>query len=311
MARQPQTTSTILRARAELLHSLRMFFAGREVMEVETPVLASTTVTDPHIESLLVTNPVNPTIGYLQTSPEYAMKRLLCSGSGPIFQICKAFRGDEAGRLHRSEFTLLEWYRPGFSLDELMDEVTELLQEVLKLMTVDRISYYQLFQDYLGIDPHRIELNALREFTCSRIDITGSKLDRTDYLQLLLAHEIEPRMPAALFVYDFPVEQAALARVERDDNDYQVACRFELFVGGMELANGYQELIDAVEQRARFERDIERRQDLGRPLYPIDEDLLAALDCGMPECAGVALGLDRLLMLKTGADSIEEVMSLI
>lgn len=307
-----RSSREVLQARAALLQDIRQFFSEREVLEVETPLLRPCTVTDLHIESLAVSPAKNPEqrLGYLQTSPEYAMKQMLCIGdnTGAIYQICKAFRDDEPSRLHRPEFTLLEWYRPGFSLDQLMDEVEALVGRVSDCSAIERISYGELFRDHLDIDPHTVSLDEIETLATSRMEISATGLEVSDYLQLLLAQEIEPNLPGALFVYDFPVAQAALARVETDSSGQQVARRFELFCSGMELANGYQELTDADEQRNRFERDRQRRLQAGKPQYTIDTELLSALADGMPECAGVALGLDRLLMLKMGATHIDEVM---
>lgn len=307
---QSTATFNTLQARASLLQVIRQFFAERGVMEVETPSLSLGTVTDVHLASFPVpglTDSGEP--GYLQTSPEYAMKRLLASGSGPIYQICKAFRREETSRQHNPEFTMLEWYRPGFSLPELMDEVGSLLQQVLDRSEIPRFTYQQLFQQHLQIDPHSIETQQLREVLLGKINMDISGLDDTDCLQLLMNHYIEPALPSACFVYDYPVAQAALARIEHDGQGVAVAQRFELYCGGMELANGYHELSDAEEQRPRFAKDQARRKELGLPSIAADQRLLAALEHGLPDCSGVALGVDRLLMVKLGVNSIEEVLS--
>lgn len=304
---QATACNDILRQRASLLSELRKFFAERQVLEVETPQLARCTVTDVHLHSFPVIGQVGPF--YLQTSPEYAMKRLLAGGSGSIYQICKVFRDEEQGRLHNPEFTMLEWYRTGFSLQQLMDEVEALVCSLLQWQSIPRLTYQELFLEHLDINPHRCDGPALAEAAHSRIDISASNLDSTDYLQLLMHHEIEPRLPEQCFVYDYPAEQAAMATLGTNEEGDAVARRFELYCAGMELANGYQELTDAEEQRMRFKQDQEKRATLGLPAIAEDERLLAALRSGMPECAGVALGVDRLLMLIWGAGSIEEVLS--
>ncbi len=281
---------------------MRAFFDARSVLEVETPLLCSSTITDPAI------TPIASGERWLQTSPEYAMKRLLAAGSGPIYQICKAFRGAEAGARHNPEFTLLEWYRPGFSLSELMQEVAELVQAVLGDGPVEMLSYRELFERSLGLDPLTVGCDELEAFARERLDYSGGAETRDTWLDLLLTHLVEPGLSGRVFVYDYPASQAALARL-RKDGEVTLAERFELYVDGVELANGYFELTDPGEQRARFEADnraLETRGELPRPL---DEHLLAALQAGLPECAGVALGLDRLLMLKLGAERLEQVLS--
>lgn len=302
-----------LKLRAWMLAEVRRFFAEREVLEVETPLLDTSSVTDVHIQSFEVgaeENALNQAL-FLQTSPEYAMKRMLSADSGPIYQICKAFRREERTRQHSPEFTLLEWYQPGYSMQALMDEVEALIQCLLKTEALPRFAYGQLFQTHLDLNPHDITLDELKSRSAGLLEVTGENLDITDYLQLLMSQEIEPRLPPYCFVYDYPSAQAALAVVENDSEEKAVAKRFELYCGGMELANGYYELTDAAEQRQRFERDQARRRALGLPEIPMDEMLLAALGSGMPSCAGVALGLDRLLMILAGKSDIGEVLSFI
>ena len=308
---RPAAAPELLKLRAEALARIREFFAARNVLEVETPLLAPATVTDLHIDSIpaRVQLAGSPQTFHLQTSPEYAMKRLLAAGSGACYQICKSFRQGDAGARHNPEFTMLEWYRPGFGLEELMDEVEQLLREFLPQASLPRLGYRELFQRHLNIDPHRIELSALRRLTRETLPVDAAELEATDCLQLLLAQTIEPELPEYCFVYDYPAAQAALARIEEDSNGEPVARRFELFCRGMELANGYDEETDAEELRGRFERDRQSRAALGRPVPEIDEKLLAALEHGLPPCAGVAFGIDRLLMLLSGADSISEVLA--
>lgn len=308
---KPGASVDTLRARAGLLAKIREFFAARDVLEVETPLLAATTATDVYIQSLQVrssTQDKKPPL-YLQTSPEFFMKRLLCAGAGSIYQIGKAFRENESGSRHNPEFTMLEWYRPGFSLSELMDEVEQLVERILGCGIVPRFSYRELFAEHLHINPHQISATELEQLARSVMELNATGLSETDHLQLLMSRCIEPRMPEYCFVYDYPVAQAALARIADDDNGQAVARRFELYCRGMELANGYHELTDADEQRARFEADLLKRRELGLAEYPIDEQLLAALTRGLPECAGVALGIDRLLMLQCEIRDIRQVIS--
>jgi lysyl-tRNA synthetase class 2 len=302
---RPAAPLEILRLRARLLARVRAFFQAREVMEVETPLLGSAAATDPHLASIAVAE--GGATRYLQTSPELAMKRLLAAGSGPIYQVCKAFRAQERGRLHNPEFTLLEWYRPGFDHHTLMDEVEALLASVLGNGPAERLSYAEAFRRHAGLDPHETPLAHLR----SRAAALGADpalaaaLERDGCLDLVLTHAVQPALgPGLCFVYDFPATQASLARIAAG-----YAQRFEAFVGGLEVANGYRELTDTTEQRRRFEADNERRRALGLPQVPIDERLLAALAHGLPECAGVALGFDRLVMLAAGARSVSEVLA--
>lgn len=300
-----------LRKRAEILEKIRSFFSEKNVLEVETPLLGNSTVTDVYIQSLHLNTKIrskSETL-YLQTSPEYSMKRLLGSGIGPIYQICKAFRAGETSTRHNPEFTILEWYQPGYSMTDLMDEVEQLLVELLGYETISRYSYREVFLEKLDIDPHTITLEDLELVARGRIDIYAEDLGKTDYLQLLMAHVIEPMLAENFFVYDFPVGQAALAKFEVDQMEMTVAKRFELFCEGMEIANGYYELIDADEQRGRFELDVEKRKKLNLPVVIADEKLLAALDAGIPQSAGVAIGIDRLLMLLLGSSNISDVIS--
>ncbi|MGE0371626.1 MAG: EF-P lysine aminoacylase EpmA [Gammaproteobacteria bacterium] len=306
-----------LRARAALLTRIREFFAVRGVLEVETPALSAAAVTDPHLASLQgrYTGPGFPAGRpmYLQTSPEFAMKRLLAAGSGPIYQLAKAFRDSEAGRLHNPEFTLLEWYRPGFDQSAMMDEVEALVAEVLGLdRRFERVSYRDLFRRRLKVDPFEASLEELRG-CARRHGLARSEelsLPEPDaWLDLLLTHFIEPQLGVEMpcFVHDYPPSQAALARIR--PGEHPVAERFELYIKGVEIANGFHELADADEQRARFERDRARRRRDGLPDVVPDERLLAALEHGLPDCSGVALGVDRLVMVALGAKSITEVLA--
>lgn len=298
-----------LRRRAELLGRTRSFFAARGVLEVETPLLASASVTDLHLASFEV--PCPSRVRFLQTSPEFAMKRLVAAGSGAVYQICKAFRRDEAGRYHNPEFTILEWYRPGWDHHALIDEVDALLSELLGTPPGERLTYAELFESRLGIDPHREETGRLGDLAARHgIEVAHPEdVDRDSWLQLLLSRLIEPGLgrgrPA--FVLDFPASQAALARLRQGDPP--VAERFEVYVEGVELANGFHELADADEQLRRFEDDLARRRARGLEEVPIDGRLLAALRHGLPDSAGVALGFDRLVLLATGTERLADVLA--
>jgi lysyl-tRNA synthetase class 2 len=285
------------------------------VLEVDTPLLSNGTVTDEHLDAFDTqfnfASSGKPTTLYLQTSPEYAMKRLLCADSGSIYQVCKAFRHEGEGRWHNPEFTMLEWYRLGFDHFALMDEVDALLQETLNTASADKMTYQQAFQTYLKIDPlsadNDVLLKAMKE---QNIDIHAPQnLSYDSKLQLLFSYVIEPKIgnEKPCFIYDFPASQAALAKLSSADE--RVAERFEVYYQGAELANGFHELSAAKEQRERFETDNEKRKETGLPAKPIDENFLSALDAGLPPCSGVALGIDRLLMLKTNASHIQEVIN--
>jgi len=304
---QPRASLSVIRERARVYRQIRAFFNARGCMEVDTPLLMPTTGTDINIESIAID--YRGRRHYLQTSPEYAMKRLLAAGSGSIFQICHAFRDGEAGRLHSGEFTLLEWYRTGYAYDQLMDEI-ELLITTLSLQrcSFSRHSYRALFRDQLDLDIDTASLAELRASCARRVPGTDATALAADQcLDLLLALVIAPTLQGYRFVYDYPISQAALARASSEDA--RVAERFELFYDGVELANGFSELTDAAQQRARFENDLELRRARGLPAHEIDERLLGALESGIEECAGVALGLDRLLMVLLGADSIDQVLT--
>lgn len=307
MSWQPRADLRVVRERARVYRQIRTFFNQRGYLEVDTPLLMPGTNTDPQIASLEV--PVSGSRLFLQTSPEFAMKRLLAAGSGSIYQICHAFRQGESGRLHNFEFSLLEWYRVGYDYRRLMDEI-ELLITTLSLhhCHFSRISYRELFLQSLDLDIDEIDLQELR----TRCEQQLSGTDCADYsfnqcLDLLLGTVIAASMRGFQFVYDYPIAQAALARARPDRPE--VAERFELFFDGIELANGFSELTDAAQQRSRFEQDNRMREAQGLPAYAVDEKLLAALEAGLEDCAGVALGLDRLLMVLLELDSIEQVLT--
>ncbi|PIE25007.1 MAG: elongation factor P lysine(34) lysyltransferase [Neptuniibacter caesariensis] len=311
---KPTAALETLRARAELLADIRAFFRARQVMEVDTPVLSHCAVSDPFIDSIVAN--YSPTPGaevaplYLQTSPEYAMKRLLAAGSGAIYQLSKVFRNGEYGRHHNPEFTMLEWYRPGFTDVELMDEVADLVASVLNLQQIQRVTYSDLFFEYLGFRPEAASLAQLKAATGKHIEIQLDDQDPDTWLNLLMSHVIEPQLKrrGAVFVTEYPASQAALAQIRENENGILVATRFELFVEGIELANGYYELTDPVEQKRRLEADQAQRAAMGLPQRPLDFRLVDALAAGMPDCAGVALGFDRLLLMQTNKSSLAEVL---
>jgi lysyl-tRNA synthetase class 2 len=309
---QPSASLDLLRQRAELLALVRQFFAARGVLEVETPLLAQYSVTDPYMEVITAVNPQHSGADYfLQTSPEYAMKRLLAAGSGPIYQLAKVFRRGEKGSRHNPEFSMLEWYRPGFEQTQLMDEIADLLAVVSITGPCQRLSYREVFVDALGVDPHSSNCQQLAAIARAQLDVQMESDQRDDWLNLLLAELIEPQLGATapVFIYDYPATQAALARVTEDDQGVPVARRFELYYRGIELANGYDELTDVVEQRRRFEQDQLLRARMNKPAREADPRLLAAVAQGLPACAGVALGFDRLLMLASGASHIDQVLA--
>ncbi|MFV0477062.1 MAG: EF-P lysine aminoacylase EpmA [Parahaliea sp.] len=313
---QPGAGFARLQARAGLLAKLRHFFEQRNILEVETPLLCSAGITDPAIEPLIVSGGISldGNFRYLQTSPEYAMKRLLAAGSGPIYQIARAFRDGEAGRRHNPEFSLLEWYRPGFDHHQLMDEVAALLCYCLDERASDRswqkFSYREVFINSLAMDPFTASDAQLQARARQNHDLGTLEGGRDIWLDILMTHDVEPWLAGQglCFVYDYPASQAALAQIIEVDG-VAVGQRFECYVDGIELANGYFELTDASEQRARFEMDNRRRREAGQLERPVDEHLLSALAAGMPSCAGVALGIDRLLMLVCGEGDIRQVLA--
>ena len=313
MTWQPTASIEQLKQRGQILASIRHFFASRDVLEVDTPAMSQATVTDIHLHTFN-TEFVGPGYAkgqtlYLMTSPEFHMKRLLAAGSGPIYQICKSFRNEESGRYHNPEFTMLEWYRPGFTHHTLMDEMDELLQQVLSSAPATRMTYQQAFLDVLGVCPLVGSMTELKAAAAQLglADIAEPEQDRDTLLQLLFSVGVEPKIgqAAPAFVYDFPASQAALARINPQDN--RVAERFEVYFKGIELANGFHELSDGDEQLVRFEQDNEKRLAMGLQPQPIDMHLVNALRAGFPDCAGVALGIDRLIMLAMGEDHIDQV----
>ncbi len=312
---QPTAPIANLLKRAKIVNEIRHFFADRGVLEVETPTMSQATVTDVHLRAF-ETRFTGPGAAqgitlYLMTSPEYHMKRLLAAGSGPIYQMGRSYRNEEGGRYHNPEFTMLEWYRPHYDMYRLINEVDDLLQQTLECESAESLSYQQAFLRYLDIDPLTAEKDKLRE-VAAKLDVSNiadTEEDRDTILQLLFMVGVEPHigLEKPTFIYHFPASQASLAEISSED--HRVAERFEVYYKGVELANGFRELTDAAEQRQRFERDNRKRASMGLPEQPIDENLLAALEHGFPECAGVALGIDRLIMLALGAERISDVIA--
>lgn len=347
---QPTASIDVLKQRAVILQNIRAFFANGMVMEVETPCLSAFTITDPYLEAMHTSHtlPGASTSSrlYLQTSPEYAMKRLLAAGSGDIFQLTKAFRDDEVGRLHNPEFTILEWYRVGYSMMQLIEEVMSLLIHVLEVDACEQASYCSLFERFLNINPLTASLGQIRELCVAsgladyiasleeRLQFNHALVDneskeglstlpvqasmcahdatsillKDSMLQVLFSQKIEPNIGQQLpiVVYDFPASQASLAKLSMDGT---TANRFEVYFKGIELANGFDELTDVQTQVQRFEQDNQKRSTLGLSAKPLDTHLIAALNAGLPNCAGVALGVDRLIMLALHKSSIDQVIS--
>lgn len=312
---QPSAPIANLLKRAAIITEIRRFFADHGVLEVETPAMSQATITDIHL-SPFQTVFVGPgaaqgTPLYLTTSPEFHMKRLLAAGIGPIYQLGRSFRNEEAGRYHNPEFTMLEWYRPHYDMFGLMNEVNELLQQILNCAGAEMLSYQQAFIRHLNIDPLSTDIVTLRQHAAKlgAADLAAQEEDIDTLLQLLFAFGVEPYIGAdrPAFVYHFPASQASLAEISLED--HRVAERFEVYFKGIELANGFHELTDSEEQRRRFTQDNRKRVAKGLLAYPIDHHLLAALEHGIPPCSGVALGVDRLVMLALGADSLSEVIA--
>lgn len=301
---RPTASLSALRQRDRLYRHIRAFFEARNVMEVSTPVLAAHGVTDPAIECIRV-----PGHGVLQSSPEYHMKRLLAAGSGAIFQISPVFRDGERGKRHNTEFTLLEWYRPGFLLADLIDEACSLLMAPLDHPPVQRMTFRELFCQATRCDPLTDSLETMRQAIPEGHQVPD--MDRPQLVDWLMAFVVEPSLPkdTLVVVQDYPAWAAALARLTTDAQGDSVAARFEIHFNGLELANGYYELLDAGQQRQRFAEDRARRDSLGLPDASIDDRLLAALDHGLPDCSGVAVGIERVLMAAKGADCIDSVIA--
>lgn len=303
---KPDADSKALDARAAMMGRVRGFFAQRNVREVETPVLSHAANSDPAIGQFETREPHM----WLRTSPEYAMKRLLAAGSGDIFELARVFRRGESGRYHNQEFTMLEWYRQAWTYLQLMDEVVALIRHCLpdKLLQETRLSYREAFSRYTGLDPYTSTIDDFSAFIRAK-QLQVPDLSRAEILDLVISHFIQTEFPenALTVVFDYPADQAALARIRQDDPP--VAERFEVFLGKTELANGYQELTNATEQRSRFDHENRLRQKNGMSTGPVDERLISALQEGLPECSGVALGFDRLLMVSLSAGSLADVLA--
>ncbi|PNK60931.1 EF-P lysine aminoacylase EpmA [Psychrobacter sp. FDAARGOS_221] len=309
----PTMSLPMAQKRAQMLATIRQFFAEREVLEVQTPMMSQAGNTDIFVPSIStnVTVQDKPQTHYLHTSPEFAMKRMLASWQVAMYQICPVFRDNEVGGRHNSEFTMLEWYRPDFTLEMLADELANLLSVVYGTpQNLTHYSYSQAFGDYVGIHPLTASLESIIEVATQHgFGRLGLGDDRQGWLDVLFSHLVEPKLgfDAPTLITNYPPATAALAKVEKDDDGNEVAKRFELYINGIEIANAYDELADGQALKARFEADNEERARRGLPIMPIDEHLVAACD-DLPECSGIALGVDRLLMVLTGVDSIDDVI---
>ena len=315
---KPTCSIEMLRLRAQVFDDIRRFFSARAVLEVETPLLSYSSGTDPQLDFFTTdycSPPLQHTL-FLQTSPEFAMKRLLAAGSGSIYQICKAFRNGESGRFHNPEFTLLEWYRVGFTLPQLMDEIAELMAVLFNghraLKPTQRFSYQEIFKCYTGLNPLEFSYQdycayALENQLSDAVSICG--YDHALWLDFIFSHKVQPRLGenSVCMVHGYPVCQSSLARI----NEYnsQITDRVEVFLNGIELGNGYYELINAEEQSRRFDHEIAIRQQRKRSMTVKNKHLVAALEAGLPECSGIAIGLDRLLMLLANSATINDVLN--
>lgn len=303
---RPLATNDVIKRRALLYRQIREFMATRQIMEVDTPILASAGITDPFIDTVTASASL-PDLEhlYLHSSPEFCMKRLLAAGSGDIFQIAHVFRNGEQGRRHTIEFTMLEWYRLGMDYHQLMDEVAALL-ETLGLETPTRVTYADIFEQAVKVHPLQAETAELMALA-RNAGWDAASDDRHELLDFLFSHRVnkEIRSEKSLMIHDYPACMSVLSKIKADNSE--VCERFELFLNGMEVANGFSELSDPLEQRERFLKDIELRKQKQLPVAPLDEHFLAALEHGLPECAGVAVGLDRLLMVLSGSDDIHDM----
>lgn len=311
---RPTANLDNLRARAVLLARLRQFMSARAILEVETPALVRRAVTDPQLYSLVAQFPDGTPAGFLHTSPEFAMKRLLAYGSGDIYQVCKVYRGEENSSVHNAEFTMLEWYRLEYSMSALIDEVDALVRELLApqpLAATARTRYADALRTHAGIEALSDSVSSLRDraLAAGFAADSAARANRDELLDFLMAVVVGPRLGCngPEFLTHYPASQAALARLDSDDP--RLALRFELYWQGIELANGFEELADADEQSRRFESDRAVRAQLGLPVHQADERLIAALAHGLPACAGVALGLDRLVMLALLKTNLADVIS--
>jgi lysyl-tRNA synthetase class 2 len=308
---RPSASANIISQRANMLNIIRDFMQAHSILEVETPVLCHATVTDPHIESLNTVlnypDQLESTTFYLQTSPEYAMKRLLTSGIGAIYQISRVFRDKEIGRLHNPEFTLLEWYQPGYDHHAMMNAVEQLII-LFGFKQCARINYADIFKRHTGIDPHNSNDDELFQFA-NKLGLHSYADDKSFLLDFIFNEKIAPNLSKGIptFIYDFPECLSALAKLSQDSPSR--AERFELYINGVEIANGFNELCDANEQKHRFEINQALRKQNDKTNYVIDKRLINALDHGLSACAGVAIGLDRLLMMLVQCDDIKQVLT--
>ncbi len=308
---RPGASLATLRRRAQILATIRAFFCTRGVLEVETPQLAPVSATDPLLASVTANPGLDDARWFLQTSPEFAMKRLLAAGVGPIYQIVHAFRHAEHGSRHNPEFSLLEWYRPGFDVAQLAAEVAELVSAVIGERPVRCDAWAELFRAATGLDPFAASDAELRAYAGVIGADAPDAWARDELLDLLFSEKVEPHLGEGClhFVDSFPATRASLARIVTDARGHRVADRFELFIDGHEIANGYNELLDAGELRERMLADNAQRRGRALEEIPLDERLLAAMEHGLPECAGVALGLDRLVMIAVGVREIDAVLA--
>ena len=288
-----------------MFQTIRDFMTERQILEVDTPILGHFAITDPYIETVRAIAGCDNEPLYLHTSPELCMKRLLAAGSGPIYQITHAFRDEACGRYHAPEFIMLEWYRPDLDHHGLMDELAELLR-CLEFPSPIKQTYAETFHKAYAMNPHTISTGDMAALASQR-GLSGQDMNRHELLDFLFSHAVthHPDKSVSLLIYDYPTELAALARIRRDLGP--VAERFELFIHGVEIANGFHELTDAEEQHARFKRDLAVRQSRNVPSVPIDTCFLAALESGLPNCAGIAIGLDRLLLMMTKHERLSQV----
>lgn len=307
---QPSASLEVIKKRARLLQQIRGFMNVREIIEVDTPILSHFGISDPYIQSLTTACATeNNAPLYLQTSPEFCMKRLLAAGSGSIYQIAHVFRDEESGKRHNTEFSMLEWYRTGFDYYQLMDEVGELLKDI-GLDTPTKMTYADAFKQAIEIDPHSVATSELQGL-CKQQGWEDASDDRHALLDFLFSEAVIKNLNQTkpLFIYDYPECMSALATLKKGEPI--VSERFELFIAGMEIANGFNELIEADEQVHRFEKELSTRRNKGLAEPPIDKDFVAALQAGLPECSGVAVGIDRLLMVLSEKDDINEVSTFI
>lgn len=304
---QPRASLAALKQRARTLSLIRGFFQQRDLLEIDVPVLGSYSVTDPSLTPIQAR--VNNCVGYLQTSPEYFLKRMLAADYGSLFYLGKAFRDQEYGARHQPEFTMLEWYQLGFDDKQLITETLALMAELLPDKPQIHTTYGALFDSEFGLNPHAASCQQLAELARQRCSVSFADADRNTWLDLLFSHCLEPNLVGVTVVSDYPASQSALARCAEDNQGDWVARRFEVFVDGLEIGNGYWELIDVDELQARLTNDTEHRRQRGLPAIEPDPMLLAAQSHGLPDCAGIAMGVDRIIMAQLGVKTIAETLA--